>query len=83
MTLMRALILGAAVAGCLIHPVYAEDAPKDPNDLKEVEAQRRKDDEAIDKQYKATLKRTHRDAVETRTDPWTNMRGPDDSKTKR
>ncbi|HEY1310188.1 MAG TPA: hypothetical protein VGF02_04495 [Pseudolabrys sp.] len=42
---------------------------------------KRKDAETIDKQYKSTLQKTNRDVVETRTDPWQNMRGADDAKT--
>ena len=44
---------------------------------------KRKDAESIDKQYKSTLQKTNRDVVETRSDPWSNMRGADDPKTKR
>jgi hypothetical protein len=82
MAIMRSLIVGAVIAGCLAGPAYAQ---KDkPNPLKIDEDLRRKDDEAIDKQYKSTLERTRKDTIETRaTDPWSNMRGSDDSKTKR
>lgn len=79
MTVLRALILGAAVAGYLVHPARAEVQ----NPLKADEEMRRKDDDAVDKQYKSTLKRTNKETTATRTDPWLNMRGADDSKTKR
>jgi len=45
------------------------------------EDNRKKDAETIDKQYKSTLQKTNREAVETRSDPWQNMRGTDDAKT--
>jgi len=85
MAVLRALVLGAVLTGCLAGPVHAQQQPQDvPNPLKEEEEQRRKDDAAIDKQYKSTLQRTHRDATQTQpTDPWQNMRGTDDSKAKR
>jgi len=83
MTIVRWFIVGAVVAGCLANPAYAQKKTND-NPLKIEEDQRRKNDEAIDKQYKATLQRTRKDAVETRAaDPWANMRGSDDSKVKR
>ena len=48
--------------------------------------QKKKDAEAIDKQYKATLDRIKRNETQTEiraNDPWSNMRGHDDSKPKR
>jgi hypothetical protein len=39
--------------------------------------------DAVDRQYKATLDRTRKEAKETRVDPWSNMRGSDTSKPKR
>jgi len=69
------------MAGCLAGPVYAQ---KKENPLKVDEDQRRKDDEAIDRQYKSTLQRTHKGAAETRpVDPWQNIRGAEEPKTKR
>jgi hypothetical protein len=82
MAVLRALIAGALMAGCLAGPVNAQE--KKDNPLKTEEDQRRKDGEEIDRQYKSTLQRTRKDATETRaTDPWQSMRGTDDSKTKR
>jgi hypothetical protein len=78
---MRALILGVMLTGCFVRPVYA--AEKETNELKLDEEQRRKDDEGVDKQYKATLKRTNKETTATRSDPWMNMRGAEDPKTKR
>ena len=82
MAFLRALIFSLVLAGCLAGPAYA--GKNDPNPLKLDEDQRRKDDVAIDKQYKSTIERTNRNPVEIRaTDPWQNMRGTDDSKAKR
>lgn len=82
MRVLRALVVGAVITGCLAGPVHAQKQA--PNPLKVEEDQRRKDDEAIDRQYKSTLQRTQRGTTETRAaDPWSNMRGTDDSKTKR
>jgi hypothetical protein len=79
---LRALIAGALMAGCLAGPVYAQKQKDNP--LKIDEDLRRKEGEEIDKQYKSTLQRTRKETTETRSmDPWSNMRGTDDSKTKR
>lgn len=84
MAVLRALIVGALMAGCLAGSVYAQGKKEAPNPLKVEEDQRRKDGEAIDRDYKSTLQRTRRDATETRAaDPWQSMRGSEDSKTKR
>jgi hypothetical protein len=45
--------------------------------------QKIKDAEAIDKQYKSTLRSTDPAATPVHVDPWQNMRGTDDSKAKR
>jgi hypothetical protein len=83
MRVLRALFLGAAMVASLVGGAYAEDEPEETNDLKKELMERRKDDAAIDKQYKATMQRTRKDTVVAPSDPWSNMRGADDSKTKR
>ena len=32
--------------------------------------------QAVDRQYRATMERTRKDAAETQVDPWANLRGP-------
>ena len=86
MAVMRSLIVGAAtagfLAGCLAGLAYAQKAPeKTPMQMDD--EIKRKDAEAVDLKYKSTLQKTNRDVVETRTDPWQNMRGADESKAKR
>jgi hypothetical protein len=71
------------MAASLVGAVYAADEEEEPNGLKKELMERRKDDAAIDKQYKATLQRTRKDTVVAPSDPWANMRGAEDSKTKR
>jgi hypothetical protein len=44
--------------------------------------EKKKAAEAIDQQYKATLKRTEKTDAPVRVDPWQNMRGTDNSKAK-
>jgi hypothetical protein len=85
MAVLRALIVGAVLAGCLSGPVYAQSKKGGAPPASPEEIQRKKDAEAIDKQYKATLERTRKETpTETRAaDPWSYMRGADDAKTKR
>jgi hypothetical protein len=84
MRVLRAFIVGLAMAVSVANTAYAaDDDDNEPNDLKKELNQRRKDDAAVDRQYKATLQRTRKDEAVTRSDPWANMRGSDDSKTKR
>ena len=74
-------MVGALMAGCLAGPVYAQ---KNENPLKVDEDLKRKDDAEIDRQYKSTLQKTRKDAAETRpVDPWQNIRGAEEPKTKR
>ena len=75
-----AIVMLAVIAG----PALAQQkrAPP-PNPLAEEDKQKIKDAEAIDKQYKSTLRRTDPAATSARVDPWQNMRGADDSKAKR
>jgi hypothetical protein len=73
-----ALVLLAAIAG----PVFAEEAPPDDPAVQD-RIQKKKEAEALDKQYKATLKNTDQTTTPVRSDPWQNMRGAADSKTKR
>jgi hypothetical protein len=75
-----AIVMLAVIAG----PALAQQrrAPP-PNPLAEEDKQKIKDAEAIDKQYKSTLRKTDPAATSVRVDPWQNMRGADDSKPKR
>ncbi len=71
------------MAGCLTGPVYAQ-VKKEATPMQLEEEQKKRDAEAIDRQYKSTLDRTRKETTETRAnDPWSNMRGTDNSKTKR
>lgn len=74
-----ALVLLAVIAG----PAFAQQKKPSDNPLVEIEQQRKKDAEAVDKKYKATLKNTDQAAAPVRIDPWQNMRGTADSKAKR
>jgi flagellar biosynthesis/type III secretory pathway M-ring protein FliF/YscJ len=73
-----AIVLLAIIAG----PALAQRKTNE-NELAVEAEQKKKEHEAIEKQYNSTLKNTGNAATPTRIDPWQNMRGADDSKTKR
>lgn len=88
MRVMKAIIVGALLAGYLISSVYAQMSPDkdDESPLKLEEKQRKKEAESVDKQYKSTLQRTRSSgstAAAPADDPWSNMRGTTDTKPKR
>lgn len=81
---MKRLTLSAILLAMLAGQAYAQQpsmADKDPIVL---ERERMKKDALdVDKQYKSTLEKTNQGTPQVRSDPWSTMRGSDDSKTKR
>jgi hypothetical protein len=77
---MRKIVATAFVLGLLGGPVFAQQSrPDDPIMIQEREKQQQA--EALDKQYKRTLDRTRKESdTPVRSDPWANMRGPNDGK---
>jgi hypothetical protein len=78
---LRLLIAGAFLASCLASQVHAQQTmpriPPPPED-----PQKKRDAEAIDRDYKAALERS-KNKVVAPADPWQDLRGSDDSKNKR
>jgi hypothetical protein len=74
-----AILLLAIIAG----PALAQHKKGPDNPLIEEYARKQKEAEAVEKEYNAARKRSDQAATPTRVDPWQNMRGADDSKTKR
>ena len=86
MAILKALIAGAVIAGCLAGPSFAQQSKNKglPAPIPQEYLDRKRDEATVDKQYKETIERTKKDAVETSAkDPWQNLRGGDDTKTKR
>lgn len=80
--MLRVLIGLAMVSVLLAMPAYAQKrggaAPQGPSPE---ELDKKRQDEALDQQYKSTLKRMKQpDSVPTRIDPWANVRGSDNAK---
>jgi len=68
----------------LAGPAYAQQKQKEKTPLQEEYSQKKAEQERIEKQYEAAMKRNRTDAAApAATDPWANMRGTDDSKAKR
>lgn len=81
---MKRFTIAAIVLGLLAGAAFAQPkAHKGGGSGQEVDEAKAKEAEGIDRQYKSTLQRTRKDAAPVRTDPWSNMRGADDGKTKR
>ncbi len=81
---MKRLGIGAILLAMLAGPAFAQQQSADDKDPAALEREdKQKEAEAIDKRYKSTLDKTRQNATTNRADPWSNMRGADDSKTKR
>jgi hypothetical protein len=86
MAFLKALIAGATMAACLAGPSFAQQSRNKglPPPIPQEYLDRKRDEAAVDKQYKDTLERTKKDAVPTSAkDPWQDLRDNNDSKTKR
>ena len=78
---MKRLIVATVALAFLTGPVFAQ-ASKDDDPIIMDQKQKKKDAEEIDKRYKSTLDKTRQETTAVKTDPWSNMRGADDSKAK-
>ncbi len=79
---MKRIIAATVVLVSLTGGVFAQ-ASNDDDPIIMEQKQKKLDAEAIDKRYKSTLDKTRQGTTATRVDPWSNIRGADDSKTKR
>lgn len=79
---MKRIIAATVVLASLTGGVFAQ-ASKDDDPIIMEQKQKKLDAEAVDKKYRSTLDKTRQDTPTTRADPWSNMRGANDSKTKR
>jgi hypothetical protein len=77
---MRRVTIGVILLALLAVPASAQEK----REVTAEEILKKKDTEAVDKQYNSTLKRLKQDgATPVRTDPWANMRAPATSDGKR
>jgi len=74
-----AIVLLAFIAG----PVFAQGRRGSDNPLAAEDARKKKEAAEVEKQYNAARQKVDAAETPTRVDPWQNMRGGDDSNTKR
>jgi hypothetical protein len=78
----KSLVVFAVMAGWLGDPASAQE--KEKNQFQIEREEKEKEAKRVDQEYKAALERSRKNAVTApANDPWSNMRGNDDSKTKR
>ena len=78
---MRKLLASAVILAILSSPAFAQLQQKKEDDpLMVLEKEKQKKAEALDKQYKQMMERSRKDTETPKTDPWSNMRTPNDSK---
>ncbi len=78
---MRRVAIGVMLLAMLAVPASAQ---QDKREVTREEILKKKDTEAVDKQYDSTMKRLKQDdATSVRADPWANMRAPATNDSKR
>jgi Ni/Co efflux regulator RcnB len=77
---MKKLLFGTVALAVLAAPALAQK--KDDEPLQIQEREKKQQAEQLDQQYKRTMERSRKDgdAASTRSDPWANMRAPNDNK---
>jgi len=78
---VRRLTIAAALLAVLAGPALAQRKPYSA--MNDQEKAKQKEVDAVDQQYRSTLKKTDKETAETPIDPWSNMREPSDAKKKR
>jgi hypothetical protein len=77
---MRKIVIAVAALAMLAAPAVAQrrggGAAQQPS---AEDIAKKQQSEALDQQYKATLKRMSKDGPAARTDPWSNMRDSADA----
>ena len=78
---MRKLVFTTVALGILTAPAFAQKKGDD-EPLAILERDKKQQAEQVDQQYKRALEHTRKgaDTAATRTDPWANMRAPNDGK---
>jgi hypothetical protein len=77
---MKKLLFGAIALVVLAAPAFAQK--KDSEPLEILERDKKQQAEQVDQQYKRTMERSRKEGetASTRSDPWSNMRAPNDGK---
>ncbi|MFY9685870.1 MAG: hypothetical protein WAJ88_08755 [Pseudolabrys sp.] len=77
---MKRLVLTTVALGILTAPAFAQKGDSDP--LTIMEREKQQEAKQLDQQYKRAMERSRKqgDTATARTDPWANMRAPNDGK---
>jgi hypothetical protein len=79
---MKKLVLTALALSVLSTPAFAQKGNRDSEPLAILEREKKLEAEKLDQQYNRQMERSRKDGntAATRSDPWANMRAPNDGK---
>jgi hypothetical protein len=78
---MKKLAVTAFMLGILTAPVFAQGKESEPLEI--LDRDKKQQAEALDKQYKKMMDRNRKEGdTQQRSDPWSNMRAPNEGKGK-
>lgn len=77
---MKKLAVTAFMLGTLTAPAFAQSKDMEPLELMDRDKKQQAD--AVDKQYKKMMDRNRKESENQKSDPWWNMRAPNEGKGK-
>ena len=77
---MRRIVIGIALLAIVAAPAFAQGRKPEVKEPTAEELQKKRDADAADRQYRATLRATDPGNAPVAIDPWRNMRGPNEPK---
>ena len=77
---MKKLAVSAFMLGTLTAPAFAQSKDMEPLELMDRDKKQQAD--AVDKQYKKMMDRNRKESENQKSDPWSNMRAPNEGKGK-
>ena len=77
---MKKLAVTAFMLGTLTAPAFAQSKDMEPLEL--MDRDKRQQADALDKQYKKLMDRNRKESENQKSDPWSNMRAPNEGKGK-
>jgi len=77
---MKKLAMTAFMLGTLTAPAFAQSKDMEPLELMDRDKKQQAD--AVDKQYKKLMDRNRKESENQKSDPWSNMRAPNEGKGK-
>ena len=77
---MKKLAVTAFMLGTLTAPAFAQSKDMEPLEL--MDRNKKQQADAVDKQYKKMMDRNRKESENQKSDPWSNMRAPNEGKGK-